>query len=533
MRAFASRAKAVPKVSDTPKEGNSPTIVAFKPQVKLSYPNTSKQTGGMKAMKNTIISIILMLGLSISAFAADGASGPKSVQLTVYNGNFALVKDVRALDLKDGVNSIDVEDVAARIDPTSVLFKSLTSPNSVSILEQNYQYDLISPNNILDKSVGRRVVFTTFDQNGAPHTQAGVLLNPPKNGGVVIKTDDGRLVMNPSGQISLEKMPEGLHPKPTLNWLLQSSKAGGQDAEISYITDGIGWRADYVALVNTNDTALDLSGWVTLNNQSGATYNDAKLTLMAGDVRRVREEMAGRAGGDMLYAMSAAAPQFEEKSFFEYHMYTMERPTTIRDNETKQLSLLTAANVPVKKEYIYDGRREWWSNWWYPGRTDYNPGGGYDTSNYHKVNVVLELENSKKNHMGMPLPAGKIRVYKLDEAGSQQFVGEDKIDHTPKDEKIRLYVGDAFDIVGDYKRTDFKQISKSTIEETFEVKIRNHKEAPVTVNAVDHVWSDWKVTKTSHKFTKIDAHTIEFPVNIAKDGEATVTYTIRTSWGKD
>jgi hypothetical protein len=227
-------------------------------------------------------------------------------------------------------------------------------------------------------------------------------------------------------------------------------------------------------------------------------------------------------------AMSAK-PQFEEKAFFEYHMYTMERPTTIRDNETKQLSLLNASNVPVKKEMIYDGRGDWWRSWWYPGRTG-EPGGGYDTSTYHKVNVVLEVKNSKENHMGMPLPKGKIRVYKLDDTGSQQFIGEDTIDHTPKDEKVRLYVGDAFDVVGDYKRTNYEKISNRVIEETFEVKIRNHKETPVEVRVIDHVWSDWKVTKSSHEFTKKDAHTIEFPVKAPKDGEVTVTYTIRTTW---
>jgi hypothetical protein len=475
--------------------------------------------------------LVLAAAVLVSAACAAPVSQPKSIQLTVYNQDFALVKDVRAVSLSSGVNSIDVEDVAAKIDPTSVLFKSLTAPNSVVILEQNYQYDLISPENILNKSVGQRVVFTRFNDQGQPYTQSGTLLNPPKNGGTVIQADSGELIMNPQGQVSLQKMPEGLHPKPTLNWMLRSDRAGEQNAEISYITEGIGWKADYVALVNRDDTALDLTGWVTLNNQSGATYENAKLTLMAGDVRRIapqdrRERFyAGAAMADI----PAAAMQFQEKSFFEYHMYAMERPTTIRDKETKQLSLLNASNAPVTKELIYDGRGDWWRNWWYPGRTG-DPGGGYDTSNYHKINVVLQVKNSKENHMGMPLPKGKIRVYKLDDDGNQQFIGEDEIDHTPKDEKIRLYIGDAFDVVGDYKRTDYRKINDRTIEETFEVKIRNHKETPVTVKAVDHVWSDWKVTKSSHEFTKKDAHTIEFPVNVPKDGEAIVTYTIRTTW---
>ena len=478
----------------------------------------------MKWIAAIIIGILL---ISAGICMAQTVSGPKSLQLTVYNSNFALVRDTRAVSFTNGINSIEVSDVAAKIDPTSVLFKTLTSPNSVTILEQNYQYDLISPDNILNKSVGQRVTFTSFDQSGKPFAQSGILLAPPANGGVVIKADDGTMILRPQGQVSLEKMPEGLHPKPTLQWLLASTKAESQDAQISYITDGIGWKADYVALVNKDDTALDLTGWVTLNNNSGATYPDAKLTLMAGDVRRQQPQQERAFGG--IYA-EAPAPQFQEQSFFEYHMYTMERPTSIRDNETKQLSLLGASGASVTKEMIYDGRKQWWMGWWYDGRTDFNPGGGYDTSNYHKVNVTLEVKNSKENHMGMPLPKGRIRVYKLDDNGAQQFVGEDSIDHTPKDEKIRLYVGDAFDVVGDYKRTDFKKISDRVYEETFQVNVRNHKDVAQAVKVVDHVFADWSVLSSSTEYTKKDAHTIEFPITVPKDGEVVVTYTIRTSW---
>ncbi|MBI2842902.1 MAG: hypothetical protein HYX78_05835 [Armatimonadetes bacterium] len=285
-----------------------------------------------------------------------------------------------------------------------------------------------------------------------------------------------------------------------------------------------------MVLVDKDDTSLDLAGWVTLNNQSGAEYKDAKLTLMAGDVRRARprEEVGLAMRGVDLKAPSM--PQFQERAFFEYHLYAMERPTTIRNNETKQLSLLNASNAPVTKELIYDARGDWWRSWWYPGRSDSDPGGGHDTSGYHKVNIVLELANSRKNNLGIPLPAGKVRVYKLDDRGGQQFIGEDTIDHTAKDEKVRLYVGDAFDVVGDYKRTDYRKMAANVIEESFEVKIRNHKEVPVEVKVLDHVWSDWKVIQSSHKHVKKDAHTIEFPVNVAADGEVVVTYTIRTKW---
>lgn len=480
-------------------------------------------------MKRAVVFLVAAMIPLTCSIAQDTASGRKAVQLTVYNQNFALVKDVRTVDLKKGITSIELEDVAARIDPTSVLFKSLTAPNSVTILEQNYQYDLISPDNILNKSVGQRVRFTRFNDKGEPIPDSGVLLNPPKNGGITIRTDDGRIVLNPTGQISLDRMPEGLHPRPTLNWLLQCDRDGRHEAEISYITEGVNWRADYVALVNKDDTALDLSGWVTLTNESGATYENAKLTLVAGDVRRVTEVARDRFPEGYGGIMAKAAPQFEEKPFFEYHIYTMQRPTTIRDNETKQLSLLNVANVPVKKEFIYDGRGNWWRSWWYPGRVG-EPGGGYDTSDYHKVNVVLEFKNSKENNMGMPLPKGTVRVYKLDDTGSQQFVGEDTIDHTPRDEKVRLYIGDAFDVVGDYKRTNYEKISNRAIEESFEVKIRNHKDSPVEVKVVDHVWADWKVVRSSHEYVKKDAQTIEFPVRVPQNGEVTVTYTIRVQW---
>jgi hypothetical protein len=477
--------------------------------------------------------LIALIPVSAPALSAEAVSGPKAQQLTVYNQGFALVKDSRIFTLGKGINSIEVEDVAARIDPTSILFRSLTAPNSLAILEQNYQYDLISPDNILNKSTGQRITFTSFDDQGRPRTQHGVLLAPPANGGVVIKTDDGRIVLRPEGQISLEKMPEGLHPRPTLNWLLDAVQAGEQQTEISYITEGIGWKADYVVLVNRDDTKLDLAGWVTLDNKSGATYKDARLTLMAGDVRKLRPRAEVfdnlSFGVTMSGVRAAGAPQFQEKSFFEYHMYQMDRQTTIRDNETKQLSLLDAADVPVKKLYTFDARGDWFRSWWQPGYAGH-PGEGYDTSNYHKVNVVLEVKNSEANHMGMPLPKGRVRVYKLDDDGSQQFVGEDDIDHTPKDEKISLYIGDAFDIVGDYKRTNFRKISDRVVEESFEVKVRNHKKTPVTVSVVDHVWSDWKVTESTLKFDKKDAHTIEFPVKVSPDGETVITYTIRTTW---
>lgn len=470
------------------------------------------------------LTALLMTVLLLSPVLSIAQSG-RDIAVTAYSSGFALIKDTRTLSLKNGISSVDVEDVAATVDPTSVLLKVVTGPGSVSILEQNYQFDLINPVNILKKSTGIKLTFTKFDSNGKPHTSSGVLASDGNS--IVINDTQGNVVLNPQGQISLEKMPAGLRSKPTLNWLLDSSKSGQYKSQISYIANGISWKADYVALINKTDSLLDLTGWVTLTNNCGTTFKNSKLTLIAGDVRRVTPRMnapLARGAGGMAGSMSP----FVEKSFFEYHMYTMGRRTTIANNETKQLSLLSAAGAKVEKEMIFDGRGNWFRGWWYPGISG-DPGSSYNTQS-GKVSVVLVFRNSKANHMGMPLPKGTIRVYKEDDTGSRQFIGEDSIDHTPKDENIRLHVGEAFDVLGEYKKTDYKKIAPNVVEESFEVTIKNHKNTPVSVKVVDHVWSDWKVIQANADYTKKDASTIEFPIKIAANNKKVVKYTIRTKW---
>ncbi|CAN5206640.1 DUF4139 domain-containing protein [soil metagenome] len=495
---------------------------------------------------------IALLGSGLAS--ADQASDSTAVGLTVYNGGYALVRDQRTINLKSGQNSVEVPDVAAMIDPTSVLLKSIDKPQGLEILEQNYQYDVITPDNILDKSVGANVTIRRQnDQNGKAEWvyDTGTLLNPTKvflppddvnsygnsavetsTGGVVVRLKNGSVLLRPEGEVILEKLPDGLHPRPLLNWLVKSADDGAQKIEVSYMTNGIGWSSDYVALVGENDDKLDLAGWVTMKNNSGATYKDAQLTLLAGDVKRIQpaQPMYKTMRMASMSDMSESAPQFEEKSFFEYHIYNMQRPTTIRDRESKQLSLLNAAEVPAHKEMIYDPRGDWWRGWFPYSNGGGDPGGGMDTSNNHKVKVVLEVKNAKENNMGMPLPKGKVRVYKKDSDGRQQFIGEDEIDHTPKDETIRLYIGDAFDVVGDFKRTDYSRVNDHTQEEAFEIKIRNHKATAVDVSVVDYVWSDWKIVKKSQDYKEKDAHTIEFPVHVEADGEAVITYRVRTEW---
>jgi len=494
-------------------------------------------------MKRTLVAVCVLLALCLPAMAAQPAvqaSGKDQVQLTVYNQNFALVREQRTVQLERGVNFVRVEDVAARIDPTSIHFLSLTDPDGVVVREQEYQYDMLTTDNILNKSVGKRVRLRRVTPEGVEILQ-GTLLTPatvvvprtdqrydPYSGqqrlSLAVQTDKG-VVLNPQGEWTLDELPAGLLAKPTLLWKLEADRPGRHDGRVSYLTEQITWKADYIAVANAADDMVDLNGWVTLENHSGARYPDAALQLMAGDVRRAAPAEPAAARG-VLMGVRAAAPQFEEKAFFEYHLYTLAGTTTIEDNSTKQLSLLSAPGVPVRKAYIFDPMRRFWYRW-SPGSGQ--PGEGEDTQQ-GKVNVMLEITNSKENHLGMPLPKGKVRVYKSDEEGRLQFVGEDEIDHTPRDEKVRLWVGDAFDIVGERKRTDHQRIADRIHENQYQITLRNHKDAAVTVVVVERLAGDWEILSKTHAFNKKDAHTIEFPVEVPKDGEVTVTYRVRIRW---
>lgn len=445
----------------------------------------------------------LMVGLSAGA-AGTGAAEP-GVSVTIYNQNFGLVKDVRSLELVQGNQEIRIDDVAAAIDATSVHFTSLNK-EGVAVLEQNYQYDLAGADRLLNRYLNQSVSATMKDGS----VREGTLLSHDGRN-VVLATDNGVSILNSNEvtDLSLGDIPGGLVVKPTLVWDLWSQRAGSAECQISYLTNQINWHAEYVAIVDENDKNLDLSGWVSVDNKSGATYEDAKLKLVAGDVNRVQDAMVPRARGNFqAMDMVAAVPeQFQSNEFFEYHIYTMQRPATIRDRETKQLSLFPSAKTEVKKVLTYDGAR----------RPD-------------DVTVDLEFKNSSDNGLGMPLPAGKLRVFKEDRDGALEFVGEDRIDHTPKDEKLRVYLGNSFDVKGERKRSDYRKISNRSQEESFEIEIRNHKKEHVTVVIVEHLRSDWKILKESHSHKKVDSHKIEYVVQVAPDETANVTYTVRTSW---
>lgn len=423
------------------------------------------------------------------------------VGLTVYNNDLALVKDVRQLDFTPGVNTLKFTDVAAAIDPTSVSFTVTDAAERVQILEQNFQYDLVGADKILEKYIDRQIQVITKEDK----LFEGTLLSV--QGGLTLQEPDGGIrIINQEGvrDMSFPKLPEGLITRPTLVWLLDSEISGTHPGEVRYLTKQINWHAEYVATISADDQALNLAGWVSIDNRSGATYEDAKLKLIAGDVHMVEKKRMPRTDRLMAMEASRAAPAFEEKAFFEYHLYTLSRRATVRDNETKQLSLFAPVDVTATKIFTYDGARD-----------------------DKKIRVNVEFKNSEQAGLGIPLPKGKIRVMKADDAGSLEFVGEDEIDHTPKNEKVRVYLGNAFDIVGERTVKDIRKVTGRITEQDIEVSLRNRKDEPVTITVIEHIWGDWEILRSSHESRKKDAFTAEFDIPVPADQEVVLTFTIR------
>ncbi len=448
------------------------------------------------------------------ALAAKGDG--QSVELTIYNADLALVKEKRTMEIPEGLSTVMFRDISARINPATVSFASLTAPQAVSVCEQNFEYDLVEDVKLMRKFIGERItvrtrsgeVFTGYLLTGARGSSASniVMSSGPEGAGQVftVYLGDVQSVEYPS-------LPEGLITRPTLAWLTSNtSGATAHDVLVTYLTGGLSWAADYVAVIGPSDDVIDLRGWVTVTNECGATFKDAKLKLVAGDVHQVQEEMYDvvRAGGAKLAIADSGAP-FEEKPFYDYHLYTLQYPTTLKENQVKQIELLTADSVPAKKLLVYDGAR-------------------FGT----KVNSILEFWNNKQGNLGMPLPKGVVRVSKMDTDGSLEFIGEDRIDHTPKDEKVRITLGSAFDVVGARTQVSTKRVSDKVREETWKVEVRNHKDEPVEVTVLERMWgaAQWEITTSSAKWSKLDSRTAEFPTNIAAGGTATITYTVRYSY---
>ncbi len=470
----------------------------------------------MKKMFFILAGVVLGLFLSQESPAQEKAKG---LEITIYNQNLALVKKQGPMVLSKGLNHITISEVAALIDPTSVYFKSITYPDACFIREQNYEYDLLNGDKLLDKYIDKKIRLQTkdgklYEGNLLSFDQNQIIIGTGKQSEIInlIQRDENLQI------ISFPSLPEELITKPTLSWEVISEKAGEQVAEISFLTEGINWSVDYIAVVNDNDTKLDLSGWVSINNQSGATYKEAKLKLVAGEIHRARKEETDVIREKrVMMAAGAEEEGFKETPFFEYHLYSLPRLVTLKDKQIKQISLLSAPGAGVGKLYIFDVS---------------NPYGWITRGDKKKVNIKLELENSAKVGLGMALPKGKVRVYKADPDGSLQFVGEDLIDHTPKDEKLRLYVGDAFDVVGARTHLKTEMISQRMQDDTYEIKLNNHKDKDIEVTVVEHMTRgrEWRIVQASHDFVQKDAYTVEFKVAVGKDKETVIAYTVRSKW---
>ena len=434
----------------------------------------------------------------------------EDITITIYNSNLGLVKDMRTLSLPVRQVELNFVDIASRIDPTSVHFKSLTDHNGVDILEQNYQFDLITPKRLMDSYVGKTV--TLIEQAKGDNEETMVEAKLISTGdGYVYQVGD-RIHLGHPGRVVLKKIPEDFNVTPTLTWLLENRQENEQMVEVSYLTGGINWKSNYVVVVDEKDEKIDLTGWVTITNKSGVTYRNASLKLVAGEIHRV--ESSRFYENYTAKAMKAEQePRFAEKPFFEYHLYNLIRPTTIKNNQIKQMTLFAANAVVFKKFFTFEGMpRFYWHR--------------HSKKSTGKVMVKLEVVNSKDNNLGIPLPEGRIKIYKNDSDGSLQFIGEDKIMHTPKGERILLTAGSSSDIVGEHIQTSFEKLDKDTIQESFEIKIKNHKKEDIAVKVIEHLAGDWKITQSSQQWIKKNVDTIEFLLEVPVDGEKSITYTI-------
>jgi len=471
--------------------------------------------------------------LTIYSSAQPGAIRPEQYRSGGQVPGYAVVRHLRTLKLERGANTVRFSDVAALIDPTTVSFESLTDPDGTRVLEQNFQFDLVNTQKLLEKYIDRTISVDQVRGSGV-ETFRGTLLSTA--GGLVLRREDGSVQLLPhNAGVRLPELPGGLITRPTLVWDISAARAGTQKTRVSYQTGGITWWADYnlaySAGANANACKLDVGAWVSIVNRSGASYEQAKLKLVAGDVQRAQppgyavERLAAPAA-----LMEAKNAGFAEKAFFEYHLYTLSRPTTLPDRSTKQIELFPVAHgVPCEKKLVYYGLAPGWRGFSPSPITDRN----YGVQTNKKVDVYLSFRNSKRNNMGMPLPAGRVRVSKADVDGALEFIGEDTIDHTPKDERVQIKLGSAFDVVGERKQLAFHvDTSRRTMSEEIEVRLRNHKDEPVTVEVKENLyrWVNWEITEETQAYRKQDARTVVFPLRVPANGEQVLRYTVRYTW---
>ncbi len=454
-------------------------------------------------MKNILIAAFIIT--TSSSLFAQASEPPKrdGLNLTIYNSNLGVVRDVRLFDLKKGMSEIKLQDISAQLDPTTVKITSPKHPGQINLIEQNYQYDLVNQATLLQKYIDKKVVVTDDKRN----VTEGVLLSAEGNF-LTLQTSSGIVMLTGnSSQISVPTLPEGLLTRPTLVWQLASN--GGytnEPLEVTYQSTGLNWHAEYIVALADDDKSLDLSGWVSLENNSGVTYPDAHLKVVAGSIHRAQrpQQYETRAYAKAGMADMAAPEQFEERGMFEYHLYDLGRTTTLHNNEVKQISLLNTTGVRSEKVYTYNGGRN--------------------------VEVSINFKNLKENNMGMPLPEGVIRVMKRDKDGSLEFVGEDRIHHTPRDEEISLKVGDAFDILGERTVTDSRNLGGHSSSESVEVNLKNRKDEDVIIDVTENVGYSWDITKSSIPFDKKNASTIIFHVPVKARSEKKLSYTVIHTW---
>jgi len=444
------------------------------------------------------------------------------LNVTVYNSNIALVRDVRNLNLPSGTFRLKFMDIAATVNPATVHFRSLTDPDKLGVIEQNYEYDLLEPAKLLHKYVGKEVTLVRSyqDSGTTKHEEIKATLLSDNNGPVWRIGNDIVTGMF-AESYRFPEVPANLYDRPTLLMSLENSGPRKQQIEASYLANNLSWNADYVLTVARDDKNADLDGWVTVANNSGTAFHNARLQLVAGELNRLPQAIGGiRADAAREMVMNkAAAPQFQQEAFSEYHLYTLGRKTSVEDKETKQISLLQGSGVPVEKVFVVNGQSYYYRNQQAPGAPLKDP-----------VLVYYKFKNEEKNGLGIPLPAGNVRVYQKDSKGGILFAGEDHIDHTPKDEQVSIHIGNAFDAVAEHKQTDFKHVDTHTWEFEYEVTLRNHKDIPIVVQVNEPIGGDWEMLSSTYKFTKTAAFAAQFNIPVAKDGTSVLKYRVRAKW---
>jgi hypothetical protein len=465
--------------------------------------------------------LLLCFSITISAKTTEKRTtldDQTALAITIYNDNLALIKDQRKVSLDKGSNRLAFRGVSAKMQPETAMLRSLSHSKGFNVIEQNFDYDLLTPDKLLEKHLGRNVRIATLNPaTGKETIEKATVLSTQQ--GVVLKIGE-RIETNPQGRFIFDNIPENLRDQPTLVTQINSPTSQTQQLELSYLSGGLSWKADYVVELNAKDSRIDLMGWVTLKNTSGADYKNTNLQLVAGDVNRVRQQQKTRNRGvRMEYAMAADSMPMAEESLFEYHLYSLNRLSSILNKQTKQISLLSATAVPVIKEFVLRG-----ANYYYNSRQG-------EIGKKLKVGVFVQFENQEQAGLGMPIPKGIVRVYKKDSAGNAQFIGEDRVDHTPKNETIRLKLGDAFDVTANKKQTDFvkrKHLlpNRNAFESAFQIELKNTKTEAVTVIVHEPIPADWKMLKESYPHKKIAANIAEWRIKIPAESSKVLDYRV-------